>query len=181
MQAKAAVMAQCTKCRDFGRAVDHAIFGCVGNRQCRRLHLMHIVANAIQTRLDRGRRYLGAVTFDQHQLRTSGVETRRAAFINLNMGFTVANDALMRLNQRGKREAVGTCPRCHPKHRDIAAEHSGECGIEPRAPLVPIICGVDMVGIGHGLHDSGVHRGGIVREETHEHPHGGKTRLPSSA
>jgi hypothetical protein len=38
-----------------------------------------------------------------------------------------------------------------------------------------------MVGIGHGLHDSGVHRGGIVREETHEHPHGGKTRLPSSA
>ena len=103
MQAKAAIMAQCTKGRDFGRAVDHAIFGCVGDRQCCRLHLMHIVANAVQTGLDRFRRHLGAIAFDQHQLRTSGVETRRAAFINLNMGFTVANDALMRLNQRRKR------------------------------------------------------------------------------
>ncbi|MEY3940605.1 MAG: Arylsulfatase, partial [Pseudomonadota bacterium] len=180
-KAKAAVMAQRTKCRDFRRAVDHAIFGCVGNRQCCSLHLMHIVANAVQTRRDRFRRHLGAVTFDQHQLRASGVETRCTAFINLNMGFTVANDALMWLNKRRKREAIGTCARCHPQHRDIAAEHSGECGIEPRTQLVTVICGIDMVGIGHGLHDSGVHRGGIVREETHDHPHGGKTRLPSSA
>ena len=39
------------------------------------------------------------VAINQHQLRARGVETRRTAFIHLNMRLFMANDALMRLHE----------------------------------------------------------------------------------
>ena len=60
---------------------------------------MHVIADGVEAGMDGGRRYLRACAFNQHQFRASGVETRRAAFIDLNMRLTVANDALMRLHE----------------------------------------------------------------------------------
>ena len=60
---------------------------------------MHIIADIAEQFRDRIWRHLRPIAFDQHQLRPAGVETGRAAFINLDMRFAVTDDALMRLAQ----------------------------------------------------------------------------------
>ena len=84
------------------------------------------------------------------------------------MRLAVADDALMWLDQRSQREAICRRASCYPQHSDFMVKCFGERRIEPLAPRIAIISGIDLIGIGYRLHHLGMHRCRIVGEKTHE-------------
>ena len=86
--------------RHLVHAVDQPIFGGVGDRDARRLHLVHIGTDRIEPRSDGLRRDLGAVAFQQHELGAAGIKAGGTAFVDLDMRFPVAEYALKALRHR---------------------------------------------------------------------------------
>jgi hypothetical protein len=86
-------------------------------------------------RFHRRRRQFRAGPLADQQLGAAGIEFGRAAFVILDMGLAMADDAAMRRAERGQGEAVRGRAGRHPKRLDIALEQSGEGRIQPLASL----------------------------------------------
>ena len=98
------------------------------------------------------------------------VEFRRAAFVVLDMGVAVADDAAVGRAERGEREAFAAVPVATQSAVDLGLEQLGEGAVEPRAPGVAVIGGVEPVGGGDRRHHLGAGGGRIVGEEAHGAP-----------
>jgi hypothetical protein len=158
-----------TQRRDLVRRVDQSVFGRIGDRQSRRLHLMHVVADRREQGLHRVRRQLGAFALRQQQLGAVGVEFGRAAFVILDMGVAMADDALMRLAQSGQRERIGGRAGRHPKRPHLAPEQVRERAVQPFAQCIAVISRIEPVRDA----ERGQHFGAASRRIVREKSHGG--------
>ena len=166
-KARPALLRQLAERGDFGGAIDEAIFGRVGDRDRRRLDLVHVVADAVARGRDRLGRDLGALAVEQDQLRAAGEEAGRARLVDLDMRVAVAEDRPVGRAQRGEREAVGSGAGRHPECANFGPEQVGEGAVEPLAPLVAVISRVEPVRRRNRFENLGVRGRGIVGEEAH--------------
>jgi hypothetical protein len=176
VEGKAALPAQFTECRDFVRRVDQAVFGGVGDRQSPRLGLVDIVAHSGEQRRNGVGRQLGAFPFGEQQLGAMGVEFGCAAFVILDMGIAVADDAAIRRAQLGQGQRVGRRAGRHPQRRHFRFEQVGKGAVQPLAPAVAVIGRIEAVRLMEGGHDLGAGGGGIIGKETHFAAHRGAAR-----
>jgi hypothetical protein len=122
-------------------------------------------------------RQLRPFAFADQQLRAPGVEFRRAALVGLDMGMAVADDRAERRAQRRQGERIGRRPGRHPQGGDIGLEQLREGLVEPGAPAIAVIGGVEAVGLGERGHRLRAGGRGIVGEKAHARPLiGGRAR-----
>ena len=148
-----------------------------GQRQHPGLDLVDVAAMAGKSRVDTGRRQPAVRTGDQQQLSTTAEELRRAAFVDVDMRFVVADDRAIGRHHRRQRQRVGRGAGRHRQDRAVVAEERPEHAVEPGAQIVAVI------GPGTGRHgggDRGQHfvagGSGIVRQEVHGARLGGRMR-----
>ena len=128
---------------------------------------MNVVADRRAISLDAFRRELCPLAVEQHQLGTAGEETGRSGLVLLDMGFAVADHALMRLAHRGQRQRIGGRAGRHPQGFNLGFEQVGESAVKLPAQPVAVIGGVLPIGFDQRFQQLGVHRRSIIREKSH--------------
>ena len=167
MKPKPACLGKCAKCANLIRGINAAILSCVGNRECVRLHPVHVIGNSVERRCGGCRVELCAFAFTKQQLCPVGVKFGRAAFIVLDMRVTVAKDTAVGWSQAGKRERIGGGAAGNPQCGDGRFKKLRKSRVERFAQRVTVIGGINMVGSGQSLKHGWMNRGGIIREKTH--------------
>ena len=153
----------------LGRAIAGAGFRRLGQADGRRLDVMHhALMGRRQRRLDLRRAELAVLAHQIHQLGAAGIELRRAAFVDADMGVALAIDGAegRRHHREGKR--IGAGPGRHRKCREIGLEDLLQLGLDAGRQRVLAIGG-DRAGIGpgEGCEDFGRGAGDIVAAEIH--------------
>jgi hypothetical protein len=128
---------------------------------------MHVGADRLQPRRHDIGQQLGADARQRHQAGAMGVEARRAAFVDDDMRFLMADHPAIGRAQAGERDAVGRRAGGDPLCLHRRFEQVGKGAVQPRAPRVAVIAMVGMVRAGDGGHHLGADRGGVVRKEVH--------------
>src|SRR5271155_4557889 len=90
---------------DFAQRIDSAELGRLREADGGRLGMMHdTFLEVLERRLDGAWYQLAVFAFDRYELRAMGEELRRAAFVDRDMCFGVAEDRAVLRAKRGKRE-----------------------------------------------------------------------------
>ena len=169
MQPHAIALAGRRDRRHLGRAIAGAGFRRLGQADGRGLDVMHhALMGRGQRRLDLGRADLAVLAHEVHELGAAGVELRRAAFVDADMGVALAIDGAEGRRQHGEGERIGAGPGRHRKGGEIGLEDLLQLRLDAGRQRVLAIGG-DGAGIGPGerREDLGRGAGDIVAAEIH--------------
>ena len=167
VEAQAPAPRHLTQRGDFGGTIDEAILTGVGDRQCAGLDLMNVGPDPVACGFDGGGLELCPLPFEQHQLGAVGEEARGASLVDFDVRVAVAQDRTLGRTHRRQREAVGRRPGRHPQRAHRGSKQVGEGAVEPLAPSVAVIGGIEPVGRRQRREHGGVASSGVVGEEAH--------------
>src|SRR6185437_2740661 len=112
---KPAVLRKLAELGNFVSAIDEAIFGCVGDRNHRRLNLVDVVADQFAGFGNDPWRDLRAFPTEQDQFRAAGEEARRPRLVDFDMRVPMAEDRAVGRAQSPEGKAICSSSGGYPK------------------------------------------------------------------